>query len=807
MPFRFLFIILFASSSLTAQTSFTANHERISNSLTDYFMMNRENIYIHLNKSVYLDYEQIWFKGYVTEKKTKAPFYETTNVYVSLIDENGINIQTILCYAENSIFQGNIKLNKTLKSGKYFLRVFTNYMNNFSEDESSIFEITILNTNQVDYNLNTIPNFDAVEVSFFPESGNFITGTSNNIGVQAIDCNGNGIELKNGEILDENNNIVTTFSTNKLGYGKFEIRETEAKQYKSSYSINNQRLEKKLPLPTGVGITFSVDNYTFPNKTTIKVKTNKKSLDLLDKGPYTLVIQQNQEALFLDFTLKDNQTEELFSLPSEKLFEGINTIHLVDSKLTKIGERNIYKADSNISSLSMNIYEKRSDSIVISGTSKIPLANMSISVLAAECASNLSQKSIQSAQMIDSYLINNTNEFSYYTDGFNRKKQYELDSYLLSQKSKYDWNNMLLNNPKEIFEFDRGISIKGTINSDVKDPETYKINMTALGLGINASSQLNSKKEFVFEHVIAIDSTKLYFVILDKKGEKSPVKTYCQVLNNNRKFTKPLLQNSKKCPVTESNNPSEKRIFPKIEGAVALDSIVINAKKNKLVHENKNRFASGYKITDKDAVRYRDLLHFINNNGFTVSTLKGNVAINGYSFGASAGGLEQNASIRRASTAILTGREVSGPIVFIDDVYIQDYNTLRDYGLETIDEIYISREHRDVSYFKSKGIIKIYSKKTTQISNVLKDKSPSLLIKNGFQNINSFENVKYNGVKDAGFNTYGTIDWKQNIFTDQEGNFKFSIPNLYQNKVKIVIEGINNDGQLISASQIIDVPN
>lgn len=807
MPYRFILLVFFIWANLaSAQTNFTVNQEKISTALTDYFLMNRENIHVQLNKSVYLDYEQIWFKGYIIEKKTKAPFYETTNVYVSLIDTDGIKIQTILCYAENSIFQGNIKLNKTLKSGKYFIQVYTNYMNNFSEDESSVYEITILNTNQANYNVNSAPNYDAVNVSFFPESGNFITGTSNTFGVQALDCYGNGVELKNGEIVDENKNIITTFSTNKLGYGKFEIKETEAKQYKSLFTINEKQLERNLPLPTDFGMTFSVDNYTIPNKTTIKVKTNNKSLNLLSNEPYTLVVQQNQEALFLDFTFKDNKTEQILLLPSDKLFEGLNTIHLVDSKLTKIGERNIYKSNPDISSLNMTIQEKRSDSVVISGISKIPLANISISVLASESESNHCEKTIQSALLLDNYLSNSTKGFSYYINGSNRKKQYELDNYLLTQKSKYDWNNIILNKPKEIFEFDKGITVKGTINSDLKDAETYKINMTAIGSGINESTTLNNKKEFTFEHVIAIDSTKLYFVVLNKKGEKSTVNTYCQVLNNNRKFTKPFQFETKNCPIISSNNALDKRVFPKIDSAIALDSIVIRAKKNKLVHENQNHYARGYKITDKDAVRYRDLLHFINNNGFTVSTLKGNVAINGYSFGSAVGGLEQNASIRRASTAILTGREVSGPIVFIDDMFIQDYNALRDYGLETIDEIYISREHRDITYFKSKGIIKIYSKKTSQISNVIKDKSPSLLIKKGFQSITPFKNVKYNSVKDAGFNAYGTIDWKQNIFTDEQGNFRFSFPNLYLDKVKIIIEGITNEGKLISSSQIIEIP-
>ena len=65
---------------------------------------------------------------------------------------------------------------------------------------------------------------------------------------------------------------------------------------------------------------------------------------------------------------------------------------------------------------------------------------------------------------------------------------------------------------------------------------------------------------------------------------------------------------------------------------------------------------------------------------------------------------------------------------------------------------------------------------------------------------------KYDNVKDIGFKSYGTIDWKQNIITDENGNFIFSIPNLYQSNVKIIIEGINNEGQLISTTNLVEIP-
>lgn len=804
-PYKLIkvFIFLILTITVRAQSNFTANQEKISNALSEYFTLDRENIHLHLNKSIYLTNEQIWFKGYIIDKKNKLPYYETTNIYVALLDENGQKIASHLFYAENSIFHGNLKLNSSFKTGKYYLQVYTNYMNNFIEDESSISGIYIINTSENTTDNNNSKDYSLTDISFFPESGVFLEGISNTIGLKIMDCNGDGVEIKNGEIQDAKGNLITNFSTNNFGYGKFEIKETEVQQYKAICFINDIKIEKNIPLPVDKGIAFSVDNYIVPNRTTIKIKTNTKSLEEINKTNYSLVIQQNEAANFIDFSFKDTMPEQTFTISNDKIFDGINTIHLIDANLNKMGERIIYKPFIKPDEITLLVNKKRTDSIVISGMSKVSLANLSISIVPDASVSNTVEKNIYSSLQFDNYISNSSKNIGYYLNNFSRRKQYELDNYLLAQKSKYNWNAMLRSAPKKSFEFDKGLTVKGTINTELKDIQQYKINMTAVGLGLNEFTTLNEKNEFIFEHVIALDSTKLYFLVLNEKGIKSPAKAYSQVLNNNRVFLKSFLPDLKKCPVIKSN--SKTIAFPKIQNAITLDSISIIARKNKLNNEDKagNRFAKAHKISEKDIASYRDILHFLSNHGFQLNTVGGDVTINGFNPNSITLG---NTSIRSSRFVTGSTRYSRGPAVFIDNVYVQDYNSLRDYGLETIDEIYIQRENNGISMYGRSGAIRIYSKKATQINNLLKDKSQLLLVKNGFQKLDSFENMKYESVRDEGFASYGTIDWKQNIFTDEFGNFQFSIPNLYQSKVKISIEGITNEGQMISTTKTIDIP-
>ena len=104
------------------------------------------------------------------------------------------------------------------------------------------------------------------------------------------------------------------------------------------------------------------------------------------------------------------------------------------------------------------------------------------------------------------------------------------------------------------------------------------------------------------------------------------------------------------------------------------------------------------------------------------------------------------------------------------------------------------------------GSIRIYTKKTyvaKQSPNLIKSKS--LIIKGGFQPLLEYENPKYVSYSNESFLKYGTIDWIPNVYTDENGNFEFTIPHFNQEKIKLNIQGIDNFGQLYYNNFEIDV--
>jgi hypothetical protein len=194
--------------------------------------------------------------------------------------------------------------------------------------------------------------------------------------------------------------------------------------------------------------------------------------------------------------------------------------------------------------------------------------------------------------------------------------------------------------------------------------------------------------------------------------------------------------------------------------------------------------AKGFKISDADSSR--DILQFIAANGYDVTVQGANVIIVG-----------------RRATSFLGSKS---PAIFMDDSPVNDFSLLLGYSLRYVDEIYISKTGYGGGMNTFNGIIRIYTKKTIGGNAKARINSQSFLVKNGFEKTKRFSNPKYTSYTDEGFEDFGTIHWEPYVETDENGIFKFAIPNYHLKTVKVVIEGIASDGQLISETKIIEIP-
>jgi hypothetical protein len=131
---------------------------------------------------------------------------------------------------------------------------------------------------------------------------------------------------------------------------------------------------------------------------------------------------------------------------------------------------------------------------------------------------------------------------------------------------------------------------------------------------------------------------------------------------------------------------------------------------------------------------------------------------------------------------------------------------LLNYNLDGVDEIYIDKIGYGSGINGANGTIRIYSKfPSGPNAGEIKIKSKAYYVKDGFQAAIPFVNPKYENLKDISFRKLGTIHWEPNINSDENGAFRFSFPNLNQEVITIIVEGISSDGKLISEIKTITV--
>lgn len=772
----FNFLIFIASYSQT-----TTNQEKIKNLVEDYFHFERENIHVQFNKTIYISNENIAFKGYVFNKQSGLPNLNTTNVQLVIYDAVGKEIQRQLLHTALGTFEGIITLDEKIASGKYRFHFYTNWMNNFMEDESLPQNIEIINLKE-SYNLKTNqPDFKNVSATIFPESGIFIKGISNTIGVQIKDCNDLGIQIMEGLVVDSKGKTITTFFTNKMGYGKFDIIPDSNETYSLKIIEDKLNLQKQLPATQNSGMTITYNNNLPDNILEVSVKTNSDGINLYQNKNYTLLIHQNGKHIQKEFNFNDKNTIQTLTFDKNDLSNGVNSIRIIDENLNEIAERLLYlnKQPKEIPLLETQIGVN--DSINLLGKLNSKVANLSISILTANNVCYDQKNSILGTFNLNAYLEKPIlNSYAYF-DRMNVTRAFDMELLMLNQtKSKYFWNNIMSHKPKESYAFTKGITINGTIVKPLNPKTKYKVALISLKNKIFEEAMVDKDNKFSFDNFFARDSTAYQLELMNEKNLAIETNMITNILNNNPPFLKNQVFEAVNCQplknlnltFTFSNADLEKK-------KIALNEIIVNNKYKKPIYihqsEVNNQAAKAYKIGDTD---FGSVLDFIGRNGYVT------------------GVDEENTAYVRSSRHEYSGNEsVATPAIFVDNFQIFDLNVLYDLDLINVDEIYIDKIGTSTTATGGYGSIRIYLKKGVNNS-YLKKKHTTLIVKSGFAKIKPFKNTEYPFSRE--FDVFGTLQWKPNVFLDNNQFFKISFPKTTQKEILVIIEGFTIDGQLIS---------
>ncbi|HEY6143958.1 MAG TPA: hypothetical protein VIV55_11140 [Flavobacterium sp.] len=780
----FCFLFFFQSFSQNI-----SNQEKIKNYIDTYFHYDRENIHVQFNKNIYVNTEDLAFKGYVFSKNNNAPHANTTNVQLVIYNEKEEIVQKQLLFTNNGTFSGGIHLNDKFKTGKYYFHFFTNWMRNFKEDDSFTQEIEIIDKNEP-YNFKTNePNWKTAAITLHPEGGSIVNDINNTIGINIKDCNQKGIEIKEGIILDSKSNEVSRFHTNKMGNGVFYLIPKSNETY--TLNIKSEKLTVSQPLPrikdTGIIVTYN--NNLPKNKLMIGVKTNEKGIELYQNKKFFLMVHQDGKSIQQEINFNNKETTQTLILDKQKLSNGVNSIRLINEDLNEITERlvYIYPTDNEpTTTLKANIIAN--DSIALSGKTGVPQANLSISVLPENNICMSQKRSIVGTFYLNAYLESPLiNNYAYY-DLENKDRKQDIELLMLNQNnSKYNWENIKSNPPKINHPFDKGVTISGKVENKINTNSKNKITLVSFKDKVFDETTINNN-DFKFENFFAQDSTIFILQMVNEKNLAIATKMKTKVSSNQTMFALPLRYDKTICPIEKKTDKDFTFTAPKLENSITqLKGVtLINAKKDGLTHKtDMSSSASAYKVKERD---YGKVLDYIGRNGFRTGVDP-----------------NDNTVFIKSNKNSYLGDLGTSPAVYLDNDLMFDYNLLFNLYLNEVDEIYIDPSGASDTSTEGFGTIKIFLKDRSLKKKYFKIKYTSFIVTNGFAQNIEYQNSLFETQNEYYY--FGTMNWSPNVTIKDNSNYEIKFPKGNQKEIQVLVEGFSNNGQLISEIKTIPVSN
>ncbi|MCB0382959.1 MAG: hypothetical protein KDD05_06580, partial [Psychroserpens sp.] len=689
--------------------------------------------------------------------------------------------------------------------GNYYLRAYTNWMNNFPEDESFIsLPIHVVNPYKEDLKQPQETDIaQSYDIQFLPEGGYAILNSNNTIGVKLTNQYGKGVKTR-GAIFDSNNVEVTAFETNEFGLGKFSLTYDDGKTYHATYTINNQTEKTYLPKPKSNGFNISIDNYTNDKYTYINLKTNSNTLEINQNKTYYLVINQNSKISVVNLNINSLKTENTIPVESTNLVPGVNTIALFDDNLNPILERLIFNYNNlSLASVNTNI-KKDNDSIQINlkintKTNNNQLSQLSVSTLSNTNITNVSKADIISAFLIQPYIKGQIQNSSHYFNDINRLKKYDLDLVLLTQGwSKYEWKNIKKGAIPVTFDFEVGLTIEGTFNRAANKNKVNRTHMFSMTNDLNeyASVDKNSNT-FTFENYFIKDEAVINFSLYEDEKVVPKVNPIIKTINGKRNLIHSFP--TQKIPITRTSKESDLRTAFKAYNIEKLDTVNLSYTKQKsldkpLEHQKSyiaNKYSNGIKIDSTIERTYFNISDLINANGFIVEDLAGT----GYT-----------RIKNRNPTTFLGSNE---PILIIDNVNLgTNYDMLFNMTFEDIDEIYINTSGLGYGAQAAAGVIRVYRKTGKHSLEKMKLRDyGDVVIKDGFSIEKKFYVPAYYFKSDEVLSKFACLDWTSDITTNDLGMYSYKMKDLGLEAIVLVIQGFTTTGELISEIRTIKMEN
>jgi hypothetical protein len=516
LPVTFVFLCYVSFAQDTQSNLDSVSSQLVSNIR----LQQTEQSFIVTDRSLYKTGESVWLRVFLLRSASQKLSRVSKNLFIELVNEKDSVFSTLLLDVKTGMLNAKLYLGQSMPSGFYWIRAYTRYMADVETNKIAVSPIYVVNNAALNDNGSRLVqrgNYspDNISMQLFPEGGFLMTGANSTMAFHIVDGKKDPVAIS-GYVKDDRDSVVTSFTSDNYGLGKFEFFPTRGRRYKAQLIWNGKEMTFSLPPFNFFAGQLSVVN---DNNGQRKIRV------LLEDSVYKQNIKTYLVGIAKDSLCFASVGTGMYEvpIPAEKFPGGITTFYLFGENLHLLSERSVYFKDNLIIKANLNktVYKKREK------------ADLSISVTDAQGHSLPASLSIA---VVDSNLIRPANTLNVVSDYFENNDELssnnwllanandltdeQLDLLMMARNNSYRDIMFRTNRPTFYSDSDSLLYIQGKAFYSKEKPAANKIatifSKTA-GVAYDIDTTSNAGR-FVFPLVEYPDSTRFLIQVSNPQG-------------------------------------------------------------------------------------------------------------------------------------------------------------------------------------------------------------------------------------------------------------------------------------------------
>ena len=762
----------------------------------------QEKIYIHTDKAFYNYGETLWFKAYILSDN--SPSKISTTVYAELINEQGTILQRKTMPVLQSGAASHFDLPDSSAQNKLYIRAYTAWMLNFDSTFMLVKPVNLLST--VAQKVTA-----SYTLSLFPEGGDLVDNVQSRVAFKTNDQDGKPFAVA-GTITNAQGAELAKFKSTHQGMGYFSIAVQAGEKYKASWKdpagiLHETLLPNAKRYSAGLRLDHGFGNLTY---------TITRPADAGDDyKEYTVLAQMHQQTVYGARVNMRNKTTVTAPILLDSLADGIMQVTIFNRLQEPVAERIVFVNNNTYSFITdLHLVEKK---LTARGKNVLQVdvggrlqSNLSIAITDAGLdARQTSQENIYSQLLLTSDLRGTVYNPAYYFASEEDSVKQQLDLVMMTNGwRRFNWQDLMSNRWPAIKEAPGNyLAIKGNIFGltpvQLNDKFLTGFIQTSEKSG---SSFLNipvSKDgSFMLDNVYFFDTVKLFYQFSNDKNKsltnqasfaftngmpRSPLvnmpqlqRQYFAAAPPQELVQKNRLQYSKYLSLAEQQ---------KIK---VLETVTVTGKRISPEEKLDKEYASGMFSSGNSRIFDTENDPFARSAFSVLDYLRGKVA----GLQISTDGPEGGSISRRGSETAVFMNEMNTQISMLQSTPMSDVAMIKVF---------------DPPFFGAMGggaggAVAVYTKKGTGAGGDMQGLNKTTL--QGYSAIKEFylPNYETPGPAEDLADLRTTLYWNPFLLLDAK-NRRFTIPffnNVSGKKIRVVIEGLNEAGQLTREEKIFE---